>query len=359
MNNNIIKWKAFFSILKERDWLEEMALKGWLLEKIDVGVRYHFKKIEPAQKVYEIENFPIPLNGNATKQEMTARKTAFDIAKQTGWEIVAHDEGMNYYFVKDKTGDESDEFYDDDESRRKRAEKFHRRYTYEQPHMLLSLLAFISVIYALLFFILRNDTKALVIWMGIYIVAAITEVSCALLLMVMGENIYHELLMSREQWENRKEHSYKATFYNVEKLMELLQKMNSKGLDLVACEGNTYLFEKSNEKYIYCADTKKALVKRVKKSGKKVKEEKKDWERQSLWWYEMSIEEAKEHGFQVICSVENGTIIYRKLKTDDITTWNTGAVRTGKMNNVIGIGNWFLVCFILGVVCGVLAGILS
>lgn len=358
MKDNIIKWKMFFSILKERDWLEEMAEKGWLLEKIDIGMRYHFKKIEPAKKVFEIENFPIPVNGNATKQEMMARKTALDIAKQTGWEIVAHDESMNYYFVKDKAGDESDEFYDDDESRRQRAEKFHRRYTYEYPRMVLSLLALISVIYVGLFFILRDDISALVMWMGVYIVAAIFEAVCALLLMVTGEHMYHELLMNREQWENRKNQSYKGTFYKVKKLLALLQKMDSKGLSLVACEINTYLFDKSNEKYIYYADTKKALKKRMKKSGEKVREEKKDWERQSLWWYEMSIEEAKEHGLEVVCAVENGTLIYRKKKTDDTIDWETGAVTTGKRDNGVGVGNWLLVCFIIGLIGGVCAGFL-
>jgi hypothetical protein len=146
MKEHLIKWKFFLSILKERDWLEKMAETGWLLEKIDIGMRYHFKKIEPAQKVYEIDCFPIPMSGNATKQEVMARKTAFDIAKQTGWEIVTHDESMNYYFVKDKAGDESDELYNDDESKRQRAEKFHRRYAYEQPRMLLSLIVFITVI---------------------------------------------------------------------------------------------------------------------------------------------------------------------------------------------------------------------
>jgi hypothetical protein len=359
MKENIVKWKTFFSILKERDWLEEMAEKGWLLEKIDIGMRYHFKKIEPAKKVYEIENFPIPVNGNATKQEMMSRKTAFDIAKQTGWEIVAQDESMNYYFAKDKAGDESDEFYDDDESRRQRAEKFRRRYTFEYPHMILSLLALISVIYVCLFFILRNDKSALVLWMGVYIVVAIFEVTCALLLMVVGEHMYNELVMSREQWENRKNYSYKGTFYKVNKLLVLLQKKDDKGLSLVACEGNTYLFEKCNKQYIYYADTKKALKRRMKKSGRKVKEEKKDWERQSLWWYEMSIEEAKEHGLEVVCAVENGTLIYRKNKIDEnINPWYTGAVSTGKRDNKFGVGNWLLICFIIGLIGGLCAGFL-
>ncbi len=321
-------------------------------------MRYHFTKIEPSQKVYEIENFLIPMNGNATKQEMLARKTAFDIAKQTGWEIVTHDESMNYYFVKDRAGDESDELYDDDESRRQRAEKFHRRYTYEQPRMLLSSLVLISIIYIFLFILLRNDISDLVIWMRVYIAAAIFEVVSTLLLMVLGEHIYRDLLMSREQWVNRKAHSYKATFYKVEKLISLLQKMDNTGLTLTACEGKTYLFEKSSEQYIYYADTKKALKKRMKKSGKKVKEEKKDWERNSLWWYEMSIEEAEKHGLEVVCAVEKGTLIYRIKKTEDIMSWSTGAVRTGKADNIMGVGNWFLLCFIIGFIGGICAAIL-
>ena len=41
------KIKRFKSLLKERDWLEEMATQGWLLQNITLGIIYDFKAIEP------------------------------------------------------------------------------------------------------------------------------------------------------------------------------------------------------------------------------------------------------------------------------------------------------------------------
>ena len=53
------KFKLFLSLFKERDWLEEMATKGWLLKDMTLGMIYHFEKIEPSAPTWYIA-FPFP-----------------------------------------------------------------------------------------------------------------------------------------------------------------------------------------------------------------------------------------------------------------------------------------------------------
>ena len=78
------KIKFFLSLLKERDWLEEMATQGWLLTNMTMGIIYTFKPVKPCEKVYEIERFAI--TSHPTVEELTARTRAFDITSQFGWE---------------------------------------------------------------------------------------------------------------------------------------------------------------------------------------------------------------------------------------------------------------------------------
>lgn len=169
----------------------------------------------------------------------------------------------------------------------------------------------------------------------------------------MGETIHHEFLLSREQWENRKKHSRTATFHKTDKLLAFLQEMDDKGLQLMECDKKTYLFEEGNEQYTYFADTKKALIKRMKKAGKKVSEEKKDWERQSLWWYETSIQDAANHGLELVCAVEHGTLIYRKKTVDGPSSWQSGAVTTSSRDRLTQTDPAIAAGLIIGFIAGI------
>ena len=195
------KWKYFSSILKERDWLEEMARQGWLLKDMTLGMRYEFEEIEPSEKVYEIEKFSV--QGKPTKEKIFARKTALDIAKQAGWQVITHDEAMNYYFVKDKAGDESDEFYDDEEMRRARAEKF----TKEGQNMLMiqlkSMLAF-TFCFLLYFAIMSILGQSFTGLAWIYIVYMVIDIAYCVWMMKLSRGWHDELCLSREEWEHRK-----------------------------------------------------------------------------------------------------------------------------------------------------------
>lgn len=350
------KTKLFLSILKERDWLESMARQGYMLEDITFGINYKFKEVEPVEKVFEIERFSLSSSGDASKQELTARKTAFDIATQTGWEVITHDESMNYYFAKDRAGDETDELYEDVESRQVRADRFRRTYTLETPQMLLSLLLIVAVIYIALFFIIGNKPGELVVWMGIFIGLTVIEVGISFFQMKAGELMYKELMLSREEWEQRKKYGVKKSFKKVADLKAFLQEQDEKGL---AYKGNVdgyMLFEESTIHYRYYADTLTALKKRLKKSGKSFKKETKDWENNSTLWHEQSMDEAQKLGLNVVCSVESGTIIYRRDAGLPEVIWDNDAIKTGSGDITAKLYTTFgpilIIAFIVGFVLG-------
>lgn len=309
------KWKFFMSLLKERDWLEEMAAKGWLLKDMTLGMLYHFEEIEPTRKVYEIDRFTV--FGKPKTRMLTARTTAFDIARQSGWEIVTHDEDMNYYFVKDKAGDESDEFYDDD-TRKERAEKYRRHLGYEQPVELLSIFLFVTIIYALKFLYSGVQGERLGIFLIIYIFCALLITGVSLASVFWGQRYYDELCLSREEWEHRKRYGEKRKFNKTDQLLTYLQDKNAQGLVLSDCVDGMFLFDETNHTYHYEIDTKHALKKRMKEEGKKYQEEKKDWNMQSIQWYEMSIDQARKHGLELVCVIDAGTLVYKRECREDV-----------------------------------------
>lgn len=308
------KWKFYMSLLKERDWLEDMARQGWILKDLTLGMLYHFEPIEPTEKVYEIDRFTVLRKPK--KQMLTARKTALDIAGQAGWDVVTYDESMNYYFVKDKAGDESDEFYDDAELRRERAEKYR---TYYGSDMLsiqfVSQLVF-TIFYMILFILAGGSTAAIRIISWIFILVTLFDVASTAWLFSCSQKMYEELCLSREEWEQRKRFGVKKKFANTTKLLSFLKEKNAQGLVLTDYDNGTCLFEETGNSYIYEIDTKQALKKRLRAEGKRFQGEKKDWHLQSFRWYEMSMAEAARHCLELVCVVDSDTLVYRK-QTDN------------------------------------------
>lgn len=351
------KTKFFLSVLKERDWLEEMAAKGYILKNITMGICYDFEETEPCEKVYEIERFAVGISGEADKEELTAKRNALDIAGQMGWQPVAHDESMNYYFVKDKAGDETDEFYNDEESRRRRAERYRKAYAIDTPKQLLGMLLGITVIYLLLFLICMDDIRDLSIWMGIFIAVSILEVLVSFYSMKAGEIMYRDLVLSRQQWEEKKKYSEKKSFGKAEELIGYLNGKDREGLELAGCKEGYYLFRPTKKHYLYYLDTYAALEKRRKAMGQKVKIDKKDISGMGTSWQEQSMEEAEKQGLEVVRMSEYGTLIYRKNAENPEITWNEKLKRTGFGDAQRCIYYIALATFIVGVAAGILAQI--
>lgn len=350
------KFKFFTSILKERDWLEAMAEQGYQLTDITLGMIYTFKEIAPQQKVYEIERFALPYSLNARKSELLARKTALDIARQSGWEMVAHDEMMNYYFIKDRSNDESDEFYSDAQERLVRAEKYRRYLTYDEPLWLLKIELLVSLVYLLLCFF--ADTERLRMIMLIYAGITIVEVGGLIFDMYYGQSIFKELSMGREQWELRKKYTEKRKPSKIAELLALLQEKDKSGLKLVGID-DTYLFETSNEHFDYFADTKAALKRRIKVSGERAHLEKKDFSGLGTDWVELSISEAKEHGLDVVCLAPRGVLIYRRSHSPAPISWENGISGKESLTPLSPMGKRILLLMAVGFVIGLMTGLLS
>ena len=360
------KWKFFISFLKERDWLEEMARNGWLLKDITFGMLYHFEKIEPTEKVYEIDRFAVLKK--PTKQMLMERKTALDIAKQAGWDIVTHDESMIYYFVKDKAGDESDEFYDESELRRERAEKFRKYFCHDTLRLQLISQFISAIVFASIFVFMfvaggmLQEIFRRIAW--IYVTFTVIDSGYALSILLMGQKTYEELCLSREEWERRKRYGEKKRFHKIGKLLDYLKDKNANGFVLTDYHNGTYLFEETKEEIHYEIDTKQALKKRLKAQGKKYHDEKKDWNIQSLQWYEMSIAEAQSHGLELVCVVDSETLVYKKVcnKSDDgeATLLNSNYNESmGWTQKFLNRGWMFLVLAIVGFIVGYLGGCIA
>lgn len=348
------KWKFFLSFLKERDWLEEMATQGWILKDMTLGMLYHFEKAEPCQKVFEIERFAV--SNQATVQELNARKFAVDVATQSGWEVVTHDEEMNYYFMKDKAGDETDEFYDDEESRRVRAERYRKHYSYENPVMLLKMWLAVSCFCIPIMLMLGIDDVNNIYFMWCYIICSFTEVLCAVLSIIWGQHMYSELSLSREEWENRKRHSVKKQFHKVQQLRSFLQEQSEFGLSLTGYENGKYLFEEDECRYNYFIDTKACLKKRLKEQGLRYKDDSKDWSLQGLKWYEMSIADAAQYGLKPVGVINKAILIYKRPYSDADLPWENGNENIGRLKLAL-VADIVLVCaFVIGFVVGLFMG---
>lgn len=57
MSDYYKKFKLFPYLSKEREWLEEMALQGYILEDIKMGIFYYFRKDAPKHMLYENDRF--------------------------------------------------------------------------------------------------------------------------------------------------------------------------------------------------------------------------------------------------------------------------------------------------------------
>ena len=343
------KFRFFLSLAKERDWLEEMATQGWLLTNITLGVIYTFKETEPCKKVYEVERFAI--SANPTVAELTARANAMDIATQFGWEMVTHDENMNYYFVKDKAGDETDEFYDDEDTRRDRAERYRKVYSIEQPLGLLLGELFISFLYLLLFILLENSTALLVV----YLLLTTFELLCIYGSMRMGQIAYKEFCMSRKEWELHKKHNEKKRFNKVQQLRSYLQEKSEFGLSLKGYEDGHYLFEEDSKRYNYFVDTRACLKKRLKNEGTSFTNESKDWSYISLKWYETSIANAAQYGLKPVAVINNNVLVYKRPYSDDPLPWENGNENINFAAPTLASAIFLLACFIFGMICGFVA----
>lgn len=307
------KVRVYMSFMKERDWLEKMAAEGWLLKNITLGMIYHFIPIEPCEKVYEIDRFS--LSSRPSMADLTAKTRALDIAVQFGWQQITHDEDMNYYFVKDKANDETDEFYDDEESRKERAKRYCRHFCVEIPFIQLSSMLIIGLCYFFLsyfshFAFLSQEASQTLLW--VYLLFSLFGLLFVLYLITLGEQMYTEFMMSRSEWEQYQLYHEKKRFRTIHQMLSYLTQKNQSGFVLQEIKGNRYLFAQTNHQYQYFIDSKEGVKKRCKQEGLSFSDEKKDWYSQSTNWYELSIAYAAKYHLEPIALVHPSLLLYRR-----------------------------------------------
>lgn len=343
------KIKFFTSLYRERDWLEEMAMQGFFLADVSMGFLYHFEKGEPAEKVYEIERFSI--SSQPQVAELDARITAIERATQAGWQVVTHDEDMNYYFVKDKAGDETDEFYDET-ARIHRAERLHKRYSNEAPLGLLVEWLVISVfcmlILLLMLPILKDIDPAVPVIFGlIYVVTTITEIGSAFFNLTWGHRAHDELRLSRKEWEHRKKYSFRKRFSKIHQLQSFLKEQSDAGFALTGIENGKYLFAEDSEKYDYFVETKACLKKRLVHQDIPINSP-------YLKWYETSMADAAVYDLKPLGIVMKNAIIYRRPHSDKpLPPENENSSLNRQTRSLVGVA-LIAGALVLGAVIGIL-----
>lgn len=338
------KFRLFISYCKERDWLEEMAAQGWMLTDITFYVFYHFKPMEPAQKVFEIDRFASW--GIPDKHMLTAHSAVFSLAAEYGWEMVTHTEDMTFYFAKDKEGDVSDEFYDDDGMRREKAQRF-RQYIDDQAKLCLG-----ATIVILLLEAVRGALLGGVPAFPCIVIAFLGTLT--FLTFYQGEVMYREVSMSRQQWEEYKNHAISKNFRRTNKLLAFLQEQDACGLALTDYSNGKYLFETGTRHWYYTTDTKRQLKKRLKEQNIPYREETKDWWGQGLRWYECSIEESRHIGLEPVCVAQGDVLVYKSaqpLQLNEQVDAGMGFLVRWRRAVI-----WFVTCGSAGVIVGFLCG---
>lgn len=365
MGKEIIKkTKWFISIKKEKLWLEEMALKGYKLCNMVFGIRYTFEKIEPSRLVYEMDRFNLPKSPSLG--EIKEKEEAIEVAKELGWEIVVHDEDMNYYFCKEYIPEDSNQLYHDLESREIRAQKYRNRYQTLAKSMIAMALAVnvFLAIFALFMWLLDGVPDV-----GFYYFSLGYTVFClgfTLLYDCIGEKYYKEFMMTEEEWLRnntyKKEHQKKVkkVFFQSKSLQKYLTKESENGWHIYKFSAIHYLFEKEEcRKYQYIMDSKALTNKRIKSRGEETLTDKKDWMGMNNAWQVQSVKDAESLGWEFVSAYGNNMILYRGAADKEMEQLNSH----GKMPLVgafaYKVGTFLFICGSIGFVVGLCFGFLQ
>lgn len=308
MDNNKIykKTKVYFSLVKEKLWLEEMARKGYLLTNIKSGIHYTFEIGEPKHLVYEIDRFNMPKSPSL--HEIHQKEEFLNLAAEMGWRVVTHDEDMNYYFAKEYVEGDINELYDSEEMRLVRANKYRNRFLSQSSSFDKTGFGF-----GLIMLVLGLVSE-------MFIMLGLVYVLCLLLINIslkyFADYLYKELRVTTDEWRNL--HSKEVNTLSVHKwflyskgLIKYLGKQSEKGWKLNSISSSKYVFTKCEPKHInYVIDTKAAVNKRMKDRKLQEFKDKKDTLVQNNDWQVQSVKDADELGLEFICASGNNMVIY-------------------------------------------------
>lgn len=111
----MIKFKIFFDIEKEEQWLNHMLSKGWVCANVISGGFYSFKKTDNLEQVIRID-----FQQDLKKEERTNYKQLYE---DFGWQALKEKSyDGSYYWLKRKDG--NDELFSDNDSQIAKYKRF-------------------------------------------------------------------------------------------------------------------------------------------------------------------------------------------------------------------------------------------
>ncbi len=365
MNDGIRKKeiKLFFSFVKEKFWLEEMAKQGWIFKNLTLGMVYTFQKKEARSLLYEIDRFNIPRN--PTLKDIRYKEEFLSMAEDMGWQAVTHDEDLNYYFCKEFEAGDINELYNDEESRLYRAQKF-RKYFYHTADRLTKLLLIFLCFTAGLVLIppeLSREWQVIRNFIRFNLFFMIFTWGLILGIRKYGDSIYQELLLTREKWIY---YHYSDQVKRIRKLIltnrslnRFLTKQSEAGWRLIHMTPTLYTFQQSEEEtYRYTLDTKYLTNKRRRLKGSKKLSDPKDWNGINNDWQVESVKDAESKGWKFVCAFENRSVIYQKAGKEEEDALNPPKYDNSlRFISLVGFP-WFLTLLsgLLGGILGMILG---
>jgi len=358
-NNAILKQTKFMiSIVKEKLWLEEMALEGWFLTEMTMGCRYTFEKRVPQKLIYEVDRFNLPKN--PTLKEIRQKEEFLAMAEEMGWKVILHDEDLNYYFAKEYRDGEINELYNDFESRQFRSDKYHKRFKEVETQMtkLSLIMAILGLIVAIANIIKTNDNLRFIIFLFGYVVFCL---GFSVIYGNLAEKLSKELLMTTREWQelySNQAHTvknvYKLIFTN-KKLKKFLTEKSMEGLHLVSMSALKYVFSEGDAgQYDYTMDSKHLTNKRIKVKGIKKIEDSKDWTGLNNDWQVQSLKDAENKNWSFVCALENRAILYKSQRNMQPDSLNDERYeKRFRFTSLTGqLGVWVLIGGLVGGVIG-------
>lgn len=351
------KFKWFWSYMKELNWLEEMALKGWKLYDIRFGMLFYFEACEPVRLLYEVDRFNLPKA--PTLKEIRHKEIFMGVAEDMGWTVITHDESQNYYFCKEYVEGEINELYNDEESRYYRAEKYQELFR-GKAEELIWLLCFAAVIFlacALRHIIIGETIPR---WFAIFSMTYTPVVLGLYLFIISLSNKYYlEFIRMRKGSIKDGKHETRKT---VRKLIltniglkKYITRMALQGWRLEHMTATRFFFV--NEDLTDCQytmDSKYLTNKRCKALGRNKLEDDKDWMGMNNDWQVQSLSDAEEKGWTFVCAIENRLVIYRNKQ--GVMPQPLNDAKYDRRPRFISIIGWYSV-FMAS--CGLIGGLIG
>lgn len=259
------KFKFFLYISKEQKWLEEMALQGYILEDVKMGVFFYFRKDAPKRMLYEYDRFF--QKKHLSREEILEKENFLQMAEETGWKEITHDETLTYYFAKEYEEDGFNELYIDKDSKQRKVDKF-RTFFESQLKLLLHGSTVISILLFLFLFLLMIPNNWCLYILSGYLVVALLYFSC---FQTYLPKFYKDLMLSREDLGHQKEMNtikkYRFIF-TTKKLQKYLEKYAKEGWELVSMTNFSYVFQRCNASTVdYVIDSMSMVNARRKSAG--------------------------------------------------------------------------------------------